>query len=259
MKIGVLVKQIPGSEASLRVRPDGQWVEEEALEYEMNESDAYALEEALLIKEQSADGGEVVVASMGPPERTPKVIREALAKGADRGIHIVEEPPYETDPFLIAETFAAALKDEQFDLLLTGLQSGDLGSGQTGVILGELLGMSTATLVMATELQDGSLRVKQELEGGWFRWVTVPLPACLTIQSGINQPRYPSLRGIMGAKKKELRVIPKADLIGTAVPLQGWQRVYVQQKEKRTEMIEGEVDQVVTRLVEVLKTEIKIL
>ncbi len=259
MKIAVLVKQVPGSESALRVGTEEQWVDESALDFEMNESDSYALEEALLIKEKSAAGGEVVVVSMGPPERTPKVIREALAKGADRGIHIHEEPPYENDPFLIAGIFASALRDEQFDLLLSGLQSADLATGQTGVILGEFLEMATATLVMATELQDGSIKVKRELESGWSQWITLPLPASITIQSGLNQPRYPSLRGIMGAKKKEIKVLSKADLIAGNTPLQSWERLYVHKKEKRTEMIEGDLNQVVDQLVNVLRTEIKVL
>ena len=257
MKIGVLVKQVAGSESPLRIDSNEKWVEEGSIDFATNESDSYALEEALQIIERSGGEGEVVVISMGPVERAPKIIREALAKGGHRAIHIQEEAPYETDPFMIASIFAESVKDESFDLILSGLQSDDLGSGQTGVILGELLGMSTATLVMGVELQDGKLRVKRELESGWFQWVTLPFPACITIQSGLNQPRYPSLKGIMGAKKKEIKSIAKGDIIVSGTPMQEFSKLYLHKAEKRTEMIEGSTDQIVEKMVDIFKKEIK--
>lgn len=259
MKIGVLVKQVAGSESPLRINATEKWVEEDSIDFTTNESDSYALEEALQIVERSGGEGEVVVISMGPAERTPKIIREALAKGGHRAIHIQEEAPYESDPYMIASIFTEAVKDESFDLILSGLQSDDLGSGQTGVILGELLGMSTATLVMGVELRDGKLRVKRELESGWFQWVTLPFPACITIQSGLNQPRYPSLKGIMGAKKKEIKSIVKGDMIGNVAPMQELSTMYLHKAEKRTEMIEGSTDQVVERLVDIFKKDIKVI
>ncbi len=255
MKICVLVKQVPGSEAQFSVSADGSWIQETGLPFEMNESDNYALEEALQIREQK-DEGEVVVVSLGP-DRCQKVIREALAKGADRAIHIKEDSPYNTDPFSIATALANAIKDEKFELILSGLQSDDLGFGQTGVILGEILGMTTATLVVGTEIQDGKIKVKRELESGWFQWQTMDLPASLAIQSGLNQPRYPSLKGIMGAKKKEIKeslFVDMCDIDG----LQSFNGLSVQRAEKQTEMIEGTVDQVVSKLVDVFKNEIRI-
>ncbi len=258
MKIGVLVKQVPGSEASLRIQPDQRWIDESTLEFEMNESDSYALEEALQICEHAGEG-EVVAISMGPATRTTKVLREALAKGANRAIHIVEEPPYEIDPLLVGHIIKNAVADENFDLLFSGLQSNDLSQGQTGLLVGEMLGMNTATLVIATEIQGSSIRVKREWEGQWFQWVTVPMPAVLTIQSGINQPRYPSLKGIMGAKKKEIKIIPKEELLPDQSRLQTFDSIYIQKKDKRTEMIEGEPAVIVNRLVEVFKNEIKVL
>jgi len=259
MKIGVLVKQVAGSESPLRINAAEKWVEEDSIDFTTNESDSYALEEALQIVERSGGEGEVVVISMGPAERTPKIIKEALAKGSHRAIHIQEEAPYESDPYMIASIFTEAVKDESFDLILSGLQSDDLGSGQTGVILGELLGMSTATLVMGVELRDGKLRVKRELESGWFQWVALPFPACITIQSGLNQPRYPSLKGIMGAKKKEIKSIVKGDVIGSLAPMQELSTMYLHKAEKRTEMIEGSTDQVVDRLVDIFKKNIKVI
>ena len=197
----------------------------------------------------------MVAVSLGP-DRTQRTIREALSKGADRGIHIEESYPYASDPLQIARTFASALEGEKFDLILTGLQSDDFGFGQVGVLLGEMLGMSTATLVIATELADGKIKVKRELESGWFQWVNLDLPASISIQSGINTPRYPSLKGIMGAKKKELKQVT-ADSSDEAK--QSISKVYIPQKVKRTEIIEGTVDQQVERLVDVLKKDLRII
>ena len=257
MKIAVLIKQVPGSDSAFRPSENEVWIEEMQIQYEMNESDAYALEEALLIKENQGSG-EVVVVSMGPSARVPKVIREALAKGADRAIHVVEEGPLETDPYQIAKILSESVKSESFDLILSGLQSMDLGMGQTGVLIGSMLGMSTATLAMATEIKGDKIRVKRELESGWFQWVTLPLPACLSIQSGINTPRYPSLKGIMGAKKKEIKTISKAD-VQLNERLQTVNRIYSLKTDKKTEFIEGEPDSQVARLMDVLRSEVKVL
>lgn len=255
MKICVLVKQVPGSEAQFSVSADGSWIQEMGLPFEMNESDNYALEEALQIREEIGEG-EVVIVSLGP-DRCQKVIREALAKGADRAIHIKEDSPYNTDPFSIATALANTIKDEKFELVLSGLQSDDHGFGQTGVILGEILGMTTATLVVETEIQDGKIKVKRELESGWSQWQTMDLPASLAIQSGLNQPRYPSLKGIMGAKKKEIKESSFAEMCDID-GLQAFNGLSLQRSEKQTEMIEGTVDQVVNKLVDVFKNEIRI-
>ena len=257
MKIAVLIKQVPGSDSVFRPADDELWIEDTHVKYEMNESDAFALEEALLIKENQGSG-EVVVLCMGPSARAPRVIREALAKGADRAIHIVEESPFETDPHQIAKILSESVKSESFDLILSGLQSVDLGMGQTGILLGAMLGMSTATLAMETEIKGDKIRVKRELESGWFQWVTLPLPACLSIQSGINTPRYPSLKGIMGAKKKEIKTINKSDF-ALEESLQKVNRIYSLQTDKQTEFIEGEPDEQVARLMNVLKSEVKVV
>ncbi len=256
MKIVVLLKQVPSSESSLRLDPNKNWIQEDNITFAVNESDSYALEEALQIREKLGDS-EIIVISLGP-ERASRTIREGLSKGADRGIHIVESFPYTSDPFEAASVLATVLKDENFDLILTGLQSDDIGTGQTGVILGEMLGMSTATLVMETELNGNDLRVKRELESGWFQWLSMKLPSCITIQSGINTPRYPSLKGIMGAKKKEIKNVSKEELTAKGA-LQSIKKVYIPQKTKRTEMIEGDTDQVADQLTEILKRDIRVL
>ena len=253
MKIAVLVKQVPGAESPLSVQSSQKWVDESSIAYVMNESDNYALEEALQIKEANGEG-EIVVVSLGPV-RIQKVIREALAKGADRAIHIKMETESAIDPLATASHFADALKEENFDLIFTGLQSDDVGMGQTGVILGEMMGMATASLAMATEVGDGKIKVKRELEAGWFQWVSLSLPACLTIQSGLNIPRYPSLKGIMGAKKKEIKVLKPS----FSEPKQSLEKLYVPQSDKKTVMIEGTVDQMVEKLIDTFRNDIKVL
>ena len=130
--------------------------------------------------------------------------------------------------------------------------------GQTGVLIGEMLGITTGTLDMETDVQDNAIRVKRELESGWFQWVKLPLPASISIQSGLNTPRYPSLRGIMGAKKKEIKVVSPSDHQTDSIS-QSIDKVFVSQTSKQTEMIEGDADAAVMRIVEILKSDIKVL
>ena len=252
MKIAVLVKQVIGSESALEISDDTTWVKEENASFVMNPPDNYAIEEALLIKEKIGEG-EVVIVSQGPT-RVQKVIREGLAKGADRGIHIEENGQMETDPLSIAKSLTNALKDENFDLVLSGLQSDDTGMGQTGVLVGELLGMSTATLAIETDIDKEQIKVKRELESGWFQWVTLQTPSSVSIQSGINQPRYPSLRGIMGAKKKEIKVFQSQN----TEKKQSLDKVFIPQTSKETEIIDTDLNSAVDRIVEILKSEVKV-
>ena len=224
--------------------------------FELNEPDAYALEEALRLKEKH--GGEVVVCCAGPA-RASQVIREALARGADRAVHVEYADGADTaglDAASVAGMLASAAREEKFDLVLTGLQSDDQGFGQVGVILAEALGMPHATIIMEVQASDGSLRVKRELEGGWFQWLTIPLPALLTIQSGINQLRYATLKGIMAAKKKEIRkVAPAAAPAGTQRIL----RVYVPEKAKETQMISGSPAEAAKALVSRLRDDARVI
>ena len=252
MRIAVLIKQVPGSESSLPINSTSTWIEESNVTYTMNPPDNYALEEALLIKERMGSG-EVVIISMGP-DRVQKVIREGLAKGADRGIFIKEDEPLMTDPLSVAKTISKAIEYEKFDLIFTGLQSDDVGMGQTGVLIGEILGMSTATLAVETEVSDKKIKIKRELESGWFQWVSLPVPASVSIQSGLNIPRYPSLKGIMGAKKKEIKVIPAPQV----EKRQSISKIFVPKKSKETEFIETDIDSTVERIVDILKTEVKV-
>src|SRR5436309_7524759 len=237
MKIAVCIKQVPTREWQPRINDAGTWIRDQDASFEMNEPDAYALEEALRLKE--AHGGQVVVCS-GGPARVAQVIREALARGADRAIHVEDEGLAGADAFVTGEALAQPMRGEQFDLVLTGLQSDDQGFAQVGVILAEKLGLPHATIIMEVQAdpstgsgQAGSLRVKRELEGGWFQWVAMPLPAVLTIQSGINQLRYATLKGIMAAKKKEIK---KATAPAGAAPKQKIVSLYVPEKGKKTQL-----------------------
>ena len=252
MKIAVLVKQVVGSESSLEISQDQKWIDDSNATFVMNPPDNYAIEEAMLIKEKVGEG-EVVIVSMGP-QRVQKVIREGLSKGADRGIHIETESLKEIDPLYTSKVLAETLSGESFDLILSGLQSDDSGMGQTGVLLGELLNMSTATLAIETDIDQNKIRVKRELESGWFQWVELEFPASVSIQSGINQPRYPSLKGIMGAKKKEIKVIPAPQV----EKRQSISEIFVPKKSKETEFIETDIDSTVERIIEILKTEVKV-
>ena len=252
MKIAVLVKQVIGAESALEISQDQKWVNEHNATFIMNPPDNYAIEEAMLIKE-NIGLGEVVIVSMGP-QRVQKVIREGLSKGADRGIHIETESLKEIDPLYTAKVFAQTLRDEGFDLILSGLQSDDSGMGQTGVLLGEFLEMSTATLAIETDIDQNKIRVKRELESGWFQWVELESPSSISIQSGINQPRYPSLKGIMGAKKKEIKVISAPHV----EKKQSISEIFAPKKSKETEFIETDIDSTIDRIIEILKTEVKV-
>src|ERR687893_10179 len=225
MKIVVLMKQVPNKDAVMRVRGDGKWVEEGDLSFEVNESDGYALEEALRLKEKKG-GGEVIVCSMGP-QRVKTVIKDALARGADRAIHVVGDNLQSLSPYAAASVLADAIREEQADLILTGLQSDDYGYAQTGVIMAELLGLPPATIFIEMDASGEQVRVKRELESGWYQWYTMPLPALLTIQSGISQIRYATLKGIMAAKKKEIREVqPAAEALSEGGEFQNITRVY---------------------------------
>ena len=256
MKIIVSVKQVPARDSSLRVNNSSKWLDESDLSYEMNEPDAYALEEALQLKEKL--GGEVVVVSAGP-DRVAQTIREALAKGADRAIHVQLSESGALDALATGRLLANAVSPEKPDFVLTGLQSDDLGYGQTGVILAELLGYAHATIVMEVEPQSGSVRVKRELEDGWFQNVTLPLPVVLTIQSGIKKLRYATLMGIKKAKTKEVKTLSTADLDVTAGSGGALERIYLPQRSKQTQILTGDAKQVAHELVEKLKFEARIL
>ncbi|MGA2349649.1 MAG: electron transfer flavoprotein subunit beta/FixA family protein [Terracidiphilus sp.] len=256
MKIIVAIKQVPERDAQVRIDSAGKWIEESGLQWALNESDAYALEEALQLKEKH--GGEVVVLSAGP-ERVSSTIREALAKGADRAIHIDCADLGKLDALGVARLLTAAVKPENPDLVLTGLQSEDLGQGQTGVILAELLGLPHASLILHVEKTDAGLTVKRELEEGWFQSIELPTPAVLTIQSGGNKLRYATLMGIKRAKTKEVRVVAASELGQQTAPVVVLERIALPTKHKSTQMLSGTAKETAAALVEKLKFEARVL
>ena len=253
MKIAVCIKQVPTREWQPRLNDTRTWIREQDVSYEMNEPDAYALEESLRLREKHS--GEVVVCSAGPA-RVQQVIREALARGADRAIHVEDDGLGAADAFATAEALAAAMADEKFDLVLTGLQSDDQGHAATGVVLAERLGIPHSTIIMEVQVEGGGLRVKRELEGGWFQWISLPLPAVLTIQSGINQLRYATLKGIMAAKKKEIKRAPFA---ATERPAQQVVSLGLPTKSKQTQLIAGSPAESAKELVRRLREEARVL
>ena len=254
MKIAVCIKQVPTREWQPRLNDDKSWIREKDVSYEMNEPDAYALEEALRLRERHS--GEVVVCSAGPV-RVQQVIREALARGADRAIHVEDNSLASADAVMIADALAFAMSGEKFDLVLTGLQSDDQGHGQMGVVLAERLDMAHSTIIMEVHIQDGShVRVNRELEGGWFQRNTIPLPALLTIQSGINQLRYATLKGIMAAKNRDITRVtlppglqPTQQIVALALPT----------RSKQTHLITGPPETAAKELLRLLKEEARVL
>ena len=258
MKIIVLMKQVANKDAVLRIAPDEKWINEADVAQQTNESDGYALEEALRLKEAKGEG-EVVVCSLGP-QSAKTVIKDALARGADRAIHVVHDSPNKLSAYQVAKAIADAVREESADLVFAGLQSDDASYGQTGVIVAELLGIPHATIVIEVDRGslNGSLRVKRELESGWYQWFTYQLPSLLTIQSGISQIRYASLKGIMAAKKKEIRdVTPNVDPFASAATVE---KVYMPLKTKQTQMLgNGDAKAGAAELVEKLKNEVRVL
>lgn len=252
MKILVALKQVAARDSALKPSADGRWIDESDLQYEINEPDAYALEAGLQLKERR--GGEVVVLTAGPA-RGSSSIREALAKGADRAIHVEQDGLEAWDALSVARLLAAAARTESPDLVLTGLQSDDAGSGQTGVMMAELMGVAHATIIMKVDVEDGAVRVKRELEGGWFQDLTLPMPALLTIQSGINKLRYATLMGIKKARTKEVKTMTAAELGVEAKPLVMLERLAAPVKKSTGEMIAGTAKEQAAKLVEKLRFE----
>jgi len=259
MRVVVCIKQVPAHDSILRLNPTATWVQEADLGFEINEPDIYALEEGLRLKEKQ--GGEVVICCLGPA-RAQQAIKEALAKGADRALHLDDAAFEGLDAYGVGLALSRAIEKERPDLVLTGLQSDDLGFAQTGVILAELLGLPHSTIIMEIQANGALLKVKRELEGGWFQWIEMPLPALLTIQSGINKPRYATLKGIMAAKAKPIRKLTAADLGLSQADLAPRQRIlkmYAPAKTAQTQFLQGSPKEISARLVDKLRNEARVI
>jgi electron transfer flavoprotein beta subunit len=258
MKIIVLMKQVANKDAVLRIAGDEKWINEADVSLQTNESDGYALEEALRTVEAKGEG-EVVVCTLGPAS-AKTVIKDALARGAHRAIHIVAEDTKALSAYQIASTIADAIREENADLVFAGLQSDDASFGQTGVILAELLGIPHATIVIEVDRESlgETVRVKRELESGWYQWFTYQTPALMTIQSGISQIRYASLKGIMAAKSKPVREVTPS--IGEFTSAAKIEKVYMPLKTKQTQMLgNGDAKAGAAELVQKLRDEVRAL
>ncbi len=257
MKILVCLKQVPHSDARLDVSADGTWIQEDNIKFEINSYDTYALEEGLRIKDAGSNGTEVAVVSIGP-DRVTQALRTALGMGADRAIHVKDAEIDGSDALGIAKVLAAVAKEESPDLVLMGLMSDDGNFAAVGPMLAELLGMPHATAVVKEEVADGKVRVERELEGGALEVVELQMPCLLAVQTGINQVRYASLKGIMAAKKKPIDTKGAGDLglagqVGAGAAKMKIEKIYTPPKGEGAEMIEGSADEVVTKLIGKIK------
>ena len=256
MKICVFIKQVASEDSPISIAELNKSIDSNSLNLVTNEPDSYALEEALLLKEKTE--GEVTICTLGS-ESCQQVIKDGLAKGADKAIHITHDNMNNLSPLEMAKIITGKIREEKFDLILSGLQSNDFGYAQLGIITSELLNYSNASLVMGTEiLNDNKIKVKRELENGWFQWSELQLPASLSIQSGINQPRYATLKGIMSVKNKPVEKCSSVDLGIDLNPGYSIDEIYLPRKSKETEIIEGSVDEIVEKLSDVLKNKIKV-
>jgi electron transfer flavoprotein beta subunit len=255
MKIMVCLKQVPHQDARLDVRPDGSWIQEDNIKFEINSYDTYALEEALRIKD--AGQAEVVVVSIGP-DRVTQSLRTALGMGADRAVHVKDPEADASDPLGVAKILAAIAKAENPDLVLMGLMADDGNSAAVPPMLAELLNFASTTSVMKVTRSNGAIRAERELEGGALEVVDLTGPTVLSVQTGINQVRYASLKGIMAAKKKPIDTKSLADLglsgkVGAAAAKMKIEKVYHPPKGKGAEMVTGSTDEIVSKLVGKIK------
>ncbi|HVL87819.1 MAG TPA: electron transfer flavoprotein subunit beta/FixA family protein [Candidatus Thermoplasmatota archaeon] len=209
MEIVVCVKRVPEISAGVRIKPDGTDIERAGLAYDLNDFDAYALEESLRLKEKH--GGSVTVVTVGPPE-WDETLRACLAKGADRAVRAWDTAVPGSDGIAIARLLSAAIRKQPFDLVLCGVQAEDDDAGVVGPALAEFLGAPCATIVTKVDWTDKKLTVHRELEGGVNEIVEVQTPAVLTIQTGLNEPRLAALKGILAAKSKPIQTYDLATL-----------------------------------------------
>jgi electron transfer flavoprotein beta subunit len=260
MRILVCAKEVPSRDTRYTIGSNSKWIQEENVSFEMSECDEYALEEALKLKEKH--GGEVVIITVGS-SRAERVMRKGLAMGADRGILVVDEGKRLNTPGRIARAISAAVLAESFDLILTGTQSDDLGFAQTGLMLAENLNLPHASLVMevAPDQEKGKITILREMESGRFQRLELQMPCLLTIQAGISSIRYPSLKGIMQAKKKEIAKLKIEDLSTNfdSLPVFEVLEIYERKEERKAELLEGNTEEVVSKLVEKLKKEVRVL
>ena len=255
MRIAVLMKAVVEPESRIELDDSGE-VRRTNFRYELNEYDLYSVEEAIRIA--AAGGAHVTVVSVGP-EDVVQGLRKGLAMGADDAIFI-EAEDFLADAAASAEVLAAALRTIEPDLVLAGVETDDLGGAQVGVLVAEKLGYSCVTMTIGTEVgNDGTIHIRRELEAGNYLNVDVSLPVVLTIQTGLNEPRYPSLKGIMAAKRKELARLDLTELGGAPEPLVETIELAYPPPREGAEILEGPPDVVVADLLRLLRDKEKVL
>jgi electron transfer flavoprotein beta subunit len=252
LNIIVCIKRVPQTaEAEVRVDSSGKDIEKERLTFDINEYDAYALEEAVLFKEKFQ--GTVTAVTVGPPD-SQEVLRIALAKGADHAVRIKAEDFGEADALKTARLLKAAVKDMAPDIVFCGAIATDDACSQVGMILAELLELPHATLVTKIEATEGKAEVHRELEGGLLERLEISLPAVIGVQSGINVPRYASLIAIRKAAKKEIQALGATELGETDLTLNAEiEKLFVPPVTKRAEMLSGEPGEVSDKLAGIIK------
>ncbi len=252
MKIVVCVKQVAVLGDEVEFTDDERDVDPDYLDFALNDWDSFSTEEALQIREQQ--GGEVVVVTCRPADAAD-ALRRCLAMGADRAIRVwSDELAGRHDPISVARALAPAVEREQPDLVFAGVQSSDSVQGATGVALGELLGLPRVAVVNKIELADGRVTVNRELEGGLADVTEVELPAVLTIQSGINEPRYATLRAIKQAEQQEIEELEPTDL---GAPAYTVRRMYPPPKGGGAEMLDGDAAAVAARIAELVRERLR--
>jgi electron transfer flavoprotein beta subunit len=256
MKILVCLKQVPHQDARLDIAGDGAWIKEDGIKFEINSYDSFALEEALRLKD-AGTATEVIVASIGP-ERVTQALRTALGMGADRAVHVKDAAVEGSDALGISRTLAAVAKSVGCDAVFLGLMSDDSNASAVGPMIGELLGIPSATGVVKAEKTATGFKVERELEGGALEVVELSAPCVLAVQTGLNQVRYASLKGIMAAKKKPIDVKTAADLglagkVGAGAARVKIQKIYAPVKGAGAQMLKGSADEVVAGLVTKIK------
>jgi len=258
LDIIVCVKHVPETaEAELKIDASGKSIEKTGLVYDINEWDDYALEEAVRIKEKQ--GGTVTAITIGPQD-TESTLRKCLARGADTAIRLTDPKFENSDAYATAKILHATIKTLHYDLILTGMQTGDDSSAMVGSILAELLCIPHATMVKKLELAQGTAKVNRELEGGLEEQLEIKLPALVSVQTGINEPRYVSIMGIRKAMQKEIKVLSLADTglsesdVGTAGSWINIDKLYVPPVEKQAEFLKGTPDEIATKITTILKS-----
>ena len=257
MKLLVCIKQVPDLESRFKPDAAGTWYNETDLAFRMNEYDEYAVEQAVQLREKLGEGAELTVLSIGP-DRVVEAIKKALAMGCDNAAHIQDKAAAGKDPWQIASIIAAYARDKAFDIIFTGMQSQDRGSAQVGVTIAEQLGYACTTTIVGFDYDGGNIIAKRELEGGIKSVVKMKLPALVTCQMGLNVPRYPTLPNIMKAKKKEINVIPVADLLEEDA-LATTASFHPPAKKGSGIVLEGDVGNLVDQLIAILKDKTAVL